>query len=441
MTEVIFSFDTENFTSNRGADGIYNEAELLREAGVTGCFCVTGLLAEQLKNWKRDDVISALKHHEISLHTYGHSLHPVIDEYTDIENYEEALAEFIKQETKAEQMVKDVVGVERLETTCPPGAQKSYVMLYGYADMGYPSFASSYAPEDGTEAYYCNICQLYYSHCLESYLFDAEKEDLARLLDEIADKKPKRVIFYTHPDMSIYTTHWDIVNYNGVNKHPFGAWEFPPEREKAVQEKFLSNFKTLVELIKADDRFAFTTYGEITKKLSSKSERRITPDDIGTIRSALKENFAPLQAPCSLSVADVFGAAVGFLKGEKSYVCGKVYGFLNEPYAVKEIVNVTAEDVIKAAEHLNWDKFLPTEILVGDTKLGPADFLFAAMDVLCGEKTITVAPKNQISNLDILPFVRDKVFESKWLHGPDFKDEFLSNRLYWQGWTLRVPNL
>ena len=79
--------------------------------------------------------------------------------------------------------------------------------------------------------------------------------------------------------------------------------------------------------------------------------------------------------------------------------------------------------------------------MVGDTKIGPADFLFAAMDVICGEKEITVEPKNQISNLDILPFIRDKVFESKWLHGPDFKDAFLSDRLYYQGWTLRIPNI
>lgn len=439
MTEVIFSFDTENFTSNRGADGILNEAELLRKAGVKGCFCITGLLAEQLKNWGRDDVINALKKHELSLHTYGHSLHPVIDEYTDIEDYEAALAEFLKQETKAEDMVKDILKVDKLETTCPPGAQKSYVMLYGYADMGYPSFASSYAPEDGTEAYYCNICQLYYSHCLECFLFDAEKEDLVKLLDDIADKK--RVIFYTHPDMSIYTTHWDIVNYNGYNKHPFGEWEFPPEREKKVQEKFLANFKTLIELLKADSRFKFTTYGEITEKLNSEDERTITPDDIFDIRKTLRENFAPISMPCSLSVADVFDAVISFLKGEKKYTCGKVYGFLSEPYAVKETIKISADDIIEAAKSLKWTKFLPTEIKVGDVKIGPADFLFAAMDVICGDNAVTIEPKNQISNLDILPFVRDKVFESKWLHGPDFKDEFLSDRLYYQAWTLRVPNI
>ena len=38
MTELIFSFDTEDFTSNEAADAIYREAEILREEGVRGCF-------------------------------------------------------------------------------------------------------------------------------------------------------------------------------------------------------------------------------------------------------------------------------------------------------------------------------------------------------------------------------------------------------------------
>ena len=34
MTDIIFSFDTEDFTSNITADAIYREAEILREEGV-----------------------------------------------------------------------------------------------------------------------------------------------------------------------------------------------------------------------------------------------------------------------------------------------------------------------------------------------------------------------------------------------------------------------
>ena len=79
MTDIFFSFDTEDFTSSESADAIYTEAEILRKAGIRGCFCMVGLLCEQLVKWNRTDVIEALSHHEIDLHSYGHSLHPTIN--------------------------------------------------------------------------------------------------------------------------------------------------------------------------------------------------------------------------------------------------------------------------------------------------------------------------------------------------------------------------
>ncbi|MPN08857.1 hypothetical protein SDC9_156143 [bioreactor metagenome] len=77
-TEVLFFFDTEDFTSNRSADAIKGLADLMTSEGVTGHFAVVGLLARQLKAWQREDVIESLGPHIIGTHTYGHSLHPDI---------------------------------------------------------------------------------------------------------------------------------------------------------------------------------------------------------------------------------------------------------------------------------------------------------------------------------------------------------------------------
>ena len=111
MTDIIFSFDTEDFTSSRAADGILYEANLLKEEGVKGCFCVVGLLAKHLKEWGREDVIKALSYHELGTHTYGHTLHPMINEYTDIENFYEAQDEVIRQESLAIDYIKDTFKV------------------------------------------------------------------------------------------------------------------------------------------------------------------------------------------------------------------------------------------------------------------------------------------------------------------------------------------
>ena len=63
MTDVIFSFDTEDFTSREAADAILKEAQILHDQDVKGCFCVVGLLAKQLEDWGRTDVLEALAQH------------------------------------------------------------------------------------------------------------------------------------------------------------------------------------------------------------------------------------------------------------------------------------------------------------------------------------------------------------------------------------------
>ncbi len=89
-TEVIISFDTEDFTSNRAADAIRDTAITLREEGVRANYNMVGLLAKQLIEWRRFDVLDALKSHEISFHSKTHSLHPTLVEYTDLEDYDAA---------------------------------------------------------------------------------------------------------------------------------------------------------------------------------------------------------------------------------------------------------------------------------------------------------------------------------------------------------------
>lgn len=100
MTEILFSFDTQDFTSSYSADGIIGEAEILREEGIKGGFCIVGLLEKQLLNWERQDVIEALSHHIIGNHSCGHSFHPTINEYTDLEDFDEAEQEVLRQENE-----------------------------------------------------------------------------------------------------------------------------------------------------------------------------------------------------------------------------------------------------------------------------------------------------------------------------------------------------
>ena len=75
--------------------------------------------------------------------------------------------------------------------------------------------------------------------------------------------------------------------------------------------------------------------------------------------------------------------------------------------------------------------------MVGDKKIGPADFLMAAIDVLLGADTVKIVPKPQLPSLDVMPRLRDVKFKGGWIQSDSFEDNYISKRLRLQSWTMR----
>ena len=437
MTDIIFSFDTEDFTSNRAADGILYEAKLFKEEGVKGCFQMVGLLAKHLKDWGRTDVIEALLHHELGTHTYGHTLHPMINEYTDIKDFYEAQEELIRQESLGIEYIKETFGADKqIYSACPPGNQKSYVAMYGYHKMGIPIYADTFCDTaEGTGAYYCNIFHVYYAFGIEWFLRDATEEDIKKALDDLA--KRERAVIYTHPNMIIKSDFWDAVNYHKENLVPFGEWIEPEDLPAEITQKVLDNMRVLIRMIKNDPRFRITTYSELAAELEKEGQRVVTTNDIPFIKTCLNERLFPIQKPISLSLADIMLACKNFLKGEKTYTCCDVFGFLDKPYEISAPLTVSAEDIVSACDQIKQGEFLPAKIKVGNEYIGPTDWLYAALEVLSGAQSIEIAPKLQLPCLDCMPEVRDSAFKGTWQHSDSFEDNYLSDRLRYQSYTMR----
>lgn len=436
MTDILFSFDTEDFTCEAAADAICTEADILRAAGVKGCFCLVGLLAEQLLHWGRQDVLTSLSHHEVHLHTYGHTMHPMLNEYTDIDDFYGARDAVIRQETRALDAIKRATGTERVAAAVPPGNQKSYAAMYAYADMGIPIYADTLCdPADGRGAYYCNIYHVDYTFCMEDVFFRGGEPEVRAMLDKLASRK--RAVIYTHPHASLFKEPWDVLNYDKENLYPFGQWKHSPRRSAEESEKFYENLRLLVRLVQEDPRFRITTYHALAQELAARPERVVTASDIPALRAWLSGGLRPTEGEGSLSVADIFLACRSLLCGREKHVCGKTKGFLELPRGITKPVTLAAEEIRDAAADVVEDAFLPVQIWVNGKAIGPADWLRAALAVLCGEEKVTVLPGEQLVSLDILPGVRDCAFAGTWRHSDDFQDKYLSERLRLQCWTLR----
>lgn len=437
MTELIFSFDTEDFTSCDNADAIVAEAEILKSEGIKGCFCTVGLLAKQLKAWGREDVIEALSHHEIGLHTYGHSMHPMLNEYTDIEDAYAAIAEVKRQETEALALIEDATGCKRVFVAVPPGNQKSYAAMYAFAEMGIPIYADTFCDtDDGRGVYCCGIYHMNYTYLMEDCFFEDEP-DLDGLLDELAKKH--HVVVYTHPHASLTEECWDILNYDKENLRPFGDFILSKRRPQSEIDNFYKNMRRFAAKVKKDERFHITTYSEIAEKLEAENsvERVVSLDDIPSIRRQIEESFYPVTVPMSLSLSDIFLACRELLLGADKHICGKTYGFLSAPYATDKSLTFTAEEIRASAADISTDGFLPERIKVGDREIGPADWMRVALAVLDGEERVTLEPDEALPSLDAFPQMKKIRFKGTWRHSDSFEDKYLSDRLRYQSWTMR----
>jgi hypothetical protein len=165
----------------------------------------------------------------------------------------------------------------------------------------------------------------------------------------------------------------------------------------------------------------------------------ITRDDVPAIRAALGRSLGPVRAPAEWSIADCFLASVEFLRGKTLYRPWKTYGFLYAPKGVKEQVRVKAADLVAAAQRMDVSRFLPTSIDVGGVEIGPADFLFAALEAIeTGRDEVDVTPRDQLGDIArYLPKMATASFRDTWIYTPEYKDAWTSNRLRWQFWTFR----
>jgi len=441
MTDIIFSFDTEDYVNPHAAEGILNSARLLRDEGIRGCYNVVGMLAEALVEWGRQDIIDELRlHHEISLHSNRHSLHPTINEYSDLADPHAAISAVIEDESRGIEKIKRIFQLEEpLLTACPPGNSTSYAAHYAYSKMGFKIYDGDtlYDERRSRPVFFCNLASIRYNIGIAKILFTADEAFIRDYVEKYVIPSDT-FVFYHHPQLALCTSYCDEDNFNGVNT-PKEKWILAKTHTPEEIEKFYHNFKYLVRLVKHDPRCNITTYKAIAKKYDR--ERILTPDMLPDIRAQLDKAFFPVTTPDSFSLSDITLACRDFLNGEDRHVCGEVYGFVDTPYEVQAPVTLTADEIRRAAAGLPYDDFLPEFLVVEDKRVGVADWLRAALAVLVdGAETYTVMPGGawQI-DLDQFPEYRDIHYSGTWVHTKEFEDRYLSKRFRLQSWTIRLP--
>jgi len=453
QTEILICFDTEDYTYPHAADGILGTAKLLTEEGVRANYMMVGYVGQQLVNWRRFDVLDALKEHEINFHSKGHSMHPTIAEYCDIADDSKAHSITVKEEAEGLGMVRAATGYSKVCAGCPAGSNRSHNAMYAYGELGLGAYCDTpvFVP-DGSTRWYCGLLQMHYDIGMESHFFSAEYDENA-LIEQL--KAKKRAIVYNHPNMIPYCEFWDGVNYRGENKCGWGEWKEARRRDDALIDRFYTNLRSFIRRVKTETnpdgtpRFVFRTVSEVLER-ETKS-RTVKRSDMPLYLDALKKaqasgNVRPTvlsetdAVPISLSEC-LYSAVKILLGADEVPLDGVVVkGFLGEPAGISCKASLTFDEVARCAKSIDFSGYLPHTLLCGRFKIGPMDLLTALLEFICNPalEALEVSPKSQQASLDEYPELMNQSLKGKWIFMPEFEDKYVSDRLRWQAWTMRA---
>ena len=436
MTKVMFSFDTEDYVNPEAEEGVIRLARVLEGEGLRGCFCIVGELAAAWRERGSKEVIEALRAHEVDVHTWRHSWHPNVVEYSEDPDWDRSLARFLRETRYAMDLVMDICGRERIWAFIKPGNSFSAQAIYGSTLLGSPIFGDSFVPSsNGHGLWYCNAFNTTYDYSLERLMTDG-LDSFRQRLDAWAQRD--RLILYAHPCKLVLTEFWDKLNAYEANTSTWGEWVPSPHRERAVVERFFSDFRALLQMLKTHGGFAFGTYEDVWRAHQPAVRRKL---DINALRPLLTKAARDLTwQTCDVdgqtyTPAELFAAAVHLLAGcSDPWGAWGVMGPVDEPAGIKETVTLSAEDVRAAAGRLEPVVYLPASVDVGRARLGPGDMLRAMAQVLNGAETVRLEPGEQVPECGALA---DFQTSGHWCHAPEWTSEIVDNRLRWQSWTVR----
>jgi hypothetical protein len=459
---VILWFDTEDYILPADDDAALHVATFLTDEGIRATFKVVGEKARTLERRKRDDVIAALKKHEIGYHSNWHSVQPSPAMYLSTLGWDEGVAEFDRREGPGRGDVERIFGQA---PTCygQPGSSwgpQSYGAMRKWG-MGVYLDAGSHVNLDGKPCYYDGVLNLYkLDYILRTDLTGLQAEQKAE--DKFTEAHKALLaegggivsIFY-HPCEFVHKEFWDGVNFKKGANPPREQWKLPPQKSPEETKTAYESFETWVRFIKRFPDVQFITASEAAQIYRDKAlEHRFSTEELKTIAAAVGEDvsFQRNKGYC-LSAAEVFFLLNDYVatraagkKLEGFELRGEPFGPTGASPASAETVTTdwsqfgrTAADV---ADYLKKQGRVPGTVWLGSQPVSPEAYLRAlasvATELLDGKappdsievKPASLAAAKYVSDDD--PKLWGWVIFPPGFHAPEMMR--LAKR---QAWTLK----
>lgn len=387
---LVLRFDVEDFLLSDSDDATLRLARILDKYSVKGNFNITGKKVESLLEKGRTDVIRALKNHDVSCHSYDHSKHPMVREYSRDLGWHEGVAELIRRESPGIDLLSETFGARPSGYGLGGGNWTPHV-FGAMREWDLPVYTSScsYFRKKPYPTWCCGVLQMRTS-LRTGDVFDLE---MAKRSHEgsrrTATSRGGGLLNFLAHDCN-YTTAdtWDSINYmNGATPRE-DELKIPKPFSKKKQNKLFGMFEDYLRFILSFDDTKVVTPSDLPALFEDQSRHRgFGKEELLTIaENCAKTIDAQSLGNTYISAAEAFELLIhstaSFLERrtfpDKTHikgVLGPVRSSQTEPTLINPPWHAFAESLVDAKNFLSIHNHIPSEILVGAEPVAPDDYL------------------------------------------------------------------
>jgi hypothetical protein len=459
---VILWFDTEDYVLPASDNATLRLARFLTRELIRAVFKVVGERARSFERRGRDDVIEALKKHEIGFHSHWHSVHPTPAMYLSTLGWDDGIAEFDRRERPGYDDVKRIFGVA---PSCygQPGSSwgpQSYGAMKKWGMPVYLDAGNHLNLNDGP-CWYSGVLNLYkLEYTLRADLTDLDKlpqaeERFARARKKILAEGGGIVSIFYHPCEFVHKQFWDGVNFSKGANPPREQWKEPPMKTEEEQRIAWEVFERYIRFIKKFPEVEFINATEAARLYRDRAQgRAFDAKELKAIAAAVGDNISfQRRGDHCLAASEVFALLnerllqrAGMDRSATVTLRGTPDGPANPTLDMKEPVTVdwsqftrTAQDV---QDILDKQKRVPTTVWLGSTGVTPESYLGtlarAVVELEDGKvapKTLTFQPA-QLSAADYVAADNPRLWG--WvIFPPGFRAPAMMALAKRQAWTLK----
>jgi len=460
---VILWFDTEDYILPASDDAALRIASFLSSQGLKATFKVVGEKARTLERRGRQDVIAAIRRHEIGYHSNLHSQHPSPAERLSHMEWDEGVEEFDRKERQGFDDVQRIFGKAPV---CygQPGASwapQTYAALKRWGIRLYLD-ESDHVGIHSQPFWYCGLLNVLKMREFLTRVELGQDSDLEKAKSEfqaIHQKLRARgggvVSIYYHPCEFVHQKFWDLVNFsNGMNP-PQQSWKLPPVKSAVEIYQGFRNFEAYISFLRNTSGVEFVTAGELLNLYEDKAATRaFSREELLQLSQAVqKETTFWTQTDFSLSPAEIFSllnsTLSSFLKSQKVPSQVRSEFTLGPTRRVEKLAqswstswNEFAAVSLDVQSALQKQGHIPNEVWIGSRALPPEDYL-AAVGAVVEELIRSGKPKETIA-LQHGNFTADQYVAAdspgiwKWSIFPEgFHAPKIMELAKLQAWTLK----